>query len=174
MQNGKCDFSWDVIGDIALGRPNLGPTASLEMYRLMQFSIRCVLEAELGAEAADRILKEAGRLAGRAFAERLLGPMNSLPEYVRNLQARLREYGVGIMRMEESDPVAGRLVLTIEEDLDCSGLPERDMEVCKFDEGFIAGTLEASTGRAFRVTEVDCWCTGERICRFVAEAVKPS
>jgi len=174
MQNGNNDFSWDVIGDIALGRPNLGPATRLEVYRLMQFSLRSILENDLGSEAADQIFRRAGRLAGRAFAQRLLGPVNSLPEYVRNLQARLREYGIGIMRMEEADPEACRFVLTIEEDLDCSGLPEKDMEVCKFDEGFVAGLLEASTGREFRVTEVDCWCTGVRICRFVAEAVTPT
>lgn len=148
MRNGNGRFAWDAIGDIALGRPNLGPTVRLEMYRLLQFSLRSVLEADLGTEATNRILREAGRLAGRAFAERFLGPMTAMPEYVRNLQARLREYGIGIMRMEEADAEAGRFVLTIEEDMDCSGLPEMDTEVCQFVEG--SSPVRSSSPRAAR------------------------
>lgn len=171
MQQSRRSFSWDMLGDLAMGRPHLGPAARLEIYRLMQFSLRHVLEEELGAEAADRLLREAGKVAGLAFAGRLLGPLTSLPDYARRLQAAFREYGIGILRIEEADLEKGRFVFTVEEDMDCSGLPETDMEICKFDEGFIAGILESSTGRSFRVAEVDCWCTGARVCRFVAEAV---
>jgi predicted hydrocarbon binding protein len=45
------------------------------------------------------------------------------------------------------------------------------MEVCVYDEGFIAGLLECLTGSRFKVKEVDCWCTGDRTCRFDARAV---
>lgn len=171
MEQGRRSFSWDALGDIAVGRPNMGPMTRLEIYRLMQFSLRYVLEEHLGPEMADRLVREAGQIAGQAFADRLLGPMASLSDYVRRLQAAFREYGIGIVRVEEADPEKGRFVFTVEEDMDCSGLPEADMEICKFDEGFLAGILERSTGRRYRVTEVDCWCTGERVCRFVAEAV---
>ena len=33
--NRKYEFSWGLLGDIQLGRPNLGPTARLEAYRLI-------------------------------------------------------------------------------------------------------------------------------------------
>jgi predicted hydrocarbon binding protein len=62
-------------------------------------------------------------------------------------------------------------VVTVSEDLDCSGLPLLDHEICVYDEGFLAGILERYTGQHFRVKEVDCWCTGDRTCRFVAERV---
>ncbi|HEX3001497.1 MAG TPA: 4-vinyl reductase, partial [Methanoregula sp.] len=55
------------------------------------------------------------------------------------------------------------------EDLDCSGLPDIGHAVCTYDEGFIAGLLEAFTGKQFKVVEVDCWCTGDRTCRFTAD-----
>jgi len=171
MQQGKSSFSWDVIGDIATGRPNMGPAMRLEIYRLMQFSLRYVLQEHLGVETTDRLCREAGRLAGQAFAARLLGPLTSFSDYARRLQTAFREYGIGIVRIEEADLEKGRFVFTVEEDMDCSGLPEMDMEICKFDEGFLAGILEHSTGCTYQVTEVDCWCTGARICRFVAEAV---
>jgi len=152
----------------------LGAQSRIETYRLLQFSLRQVLAERYGVAAADAVFREAGRLAGRAFAAHLMGPIESLAEYVRKLQATFLEYRIGVLRIEQADLAAGRFVLTVEEDMDCSGLPELEIEICKYDEGFIAGVLEHATGRAYRVTEVDCWCTGERTCRFVAEAEEPA
>jgi uncharacterized protein len=87
------------------------------------------------------------------------------------LQETLRELGIGILRIEEADLEQGLLVLTVSEDLDCSGLPELEYEICVYDEGFIAALLENFTGRDFKVKEIDCWCTGDRTCRFRAEAI---
>ena len=33
----KYAFDWNLLGDLKLGRPNLGPQMRLEVYRLMQF-----------------------------------------------------------------------------------------------------------------------------------------
>jgi predicted hydrocarbon binding protein len=76
--------------------------------------------------------------------------------------------GIGVLRVEEADLENGRLVLTVSEDLDCSGLPELSYEVCTYDEGFIAALLERFSGKKFKVKEIDCWCTGDRTCRFLA------
>jgi len=59
----------------------------------------------------------------------------------------------------------------VSEDLDCSGLPELDYEICSYDEGFISALLECFSGMKFIVKEVDCWCTGDRTCRFSAISV---
>ena len=88
--------------------------------------------------------------------------------FIRKFQESLRELGIGILRVEEADETNGSFTLTVAEDLDCSGLPELDYPVCTFDEGFIRGILEEMTGKPYDVREVDCWCTGERTCRFVA------
>ena len=61
--------------------------------------------------------------------------------------------------------------LTVAEDLDCSGLPACGEQVCTYDEGFIAGLLLAHTGREFTVKELDCWSSGDRVCRFEARPV---
>ena len=34
-------FSWEDLGDIAAGRPNLGQSVPVAMYRLLQFTRRC-------------------------------------------------------------------------------------------------------------------------------------
>jgi len=63
--------------------------------------------------------------------------------------------------------------LTVAEDLDCSGLPVFQETICTYDEGFISGLLSEYTGREFDVKEVDCWCSGDRVCRFdVKQAAK--
>lgn len=165
----KYAFSWDLLGDIELGRPNLGNTTRLEVYRLMQFCFRDVLEQRFGAQAADDVFYEAGKLAGAEFAAHLLSQPGELGDFVAELQRVLRELGIGILRVEKADPERGEFVVTVSEDLDCSGLPESGESVCVYDEGFIAALLESYTGRRFVVKEVDCWCTGDRTCRFTAE-----
>ena len=164
----KYQFSWDLIGDLVSGRPNLGPFARLEMYRLMQFTFRDVLEQCLGSEKADEIFYQSGKLSGKEFYKKFLNNSEGMNDFVKNLQHLLREMRVGILRVEKADLDQGLLVLTVSEDLDCSGLPELNYEICTYDEGFIAGLLENFTGDTFQVKEVDCWCTGDRTCRFTA------
>ena len=50
------------------------------------------------------------------------------------------------------------------------GLPVFGDAVCVYDEGFIAAILQDYTGKEFEVIEVDCWATGDRTCRFTADA----
>ena len=76
--------------------------------------------------------------------------------------------GIGILRIEKSDLEHGSFILTVSEDLECSGLPELHYEVCVYDEGFISGMLENFSGGRFIVKEIECWCTGGRTCRFTA------
>lgn len=165
-------FRWELLGDIELGRPNLGRYARLETYRLMQYTLRDVLEQRLGGAAADEIFQQAGRLAGQQFFDNVIHPAGDYNEFARRLQETMREMGIGIVRIEQADLEAGRMTITVSEDLDCSGLPELDFEFCAYDEGFIAGVLERYTGAQFNVKEVDCWCSGDRTCRFRAEAVR--
>lgn len=68
--------------------------------------------------------------------------------------------------MESFNTDTGEVVLSIEEDLDCSGLPTTGETVCVYDEGFIAGIFFAYTGKKYNVKEIDCWATGGRLCRF--------
>ncbi|MEO5357706.1 MAG: 4-vinyl reductase [Nitrospirae bacterium YQR-1] len=166
----KYKFSWELLGDIATGRPNLGNKTRLEVYRLLLFTFRDVLEQHLGTEKTDQIFYEAGNLSGREFYANMLRPTSDLGEFVRELQQVLKDMGIGILRLEQADVETGEFVLTVSEDLDCSGLPELDHEVCVYDEGFIAALLESFTGMKFKVKEIDCWCTGDRTCRFSAKA----
>ena len=165
----KYAFSWDLLGDIELGRPNLGDTTRVEMYRLMQFTLRDVIESRYGTEAADEVFRAAGKKAGEAFFDHFLTGIEDQGDFIKQLQGKLREMGVGILRVESIAAGTSNLTMTVDEDLDCSGLPELDFEICVYDEGFISGILERYTGSAYNVKEIDCWCTGGRTCRFSAD-----
>ncbi|MCP4105905.1 MAG: 4-vinyl reductase [Desulfobacteraceae bacterium] len=168
----KYKFSWDLIGDIELGRPNLGNKTRLEVYRLMQFCFRDIIENRHGPEEADRIFYESGKLAGKEFYKNMMGNITELNDFVKKLQELLKDLGIGILRVEQADLDNGFIIVTISEDLDCSGLPELEYEICTYDEGFISALLEGFTGKQFQVKEIDCWCTGDRTCRFEAHAVE--
>jgi len=167
----KYQFSWELLGNIDLGRPNLGHATRLEVYRLMQFCFRDVMEQHLGTEKTDQLFYEAGKLAGDQFYKHVLGHITDFDKFIKKLQSVLKEMGIGVLRIEQADLQTNSFVLTVSEDLDCSGLPELDYEICTYDEGFISALMESFTGKRFKVKEVDCWCTGDRTCRFTAKAI---
>ncbi len=165
----KYAFEWRLLGDLAAGRPTLGPSTRLEAYRLMQFSLRDVVEQHVGTHMADRLFFEAGQLAGGKFFDHLVSPVGSLEEFVSKVQGLFKELNIGLLKVEKNDVASGELVLTVSEDLDCSGLPDLDTEVCAYDEGLICGLLERFTGKSVKVKEIDCWASGDRTCRFAAK-----
>lgn len=159
-------FDWSMLGDISEGRPNLGATMNVAVYRLMQFTLRDVLIRKYGVQDADRVFYEAGEEAGRQLYQNVITKKENFEEFVTELQAVLKDLQIGILRVEAADMDALTFTLTVAEDLDCSGLPICDEQICTYDEGFIQGLLSAHTGKNFRVKEVDCWCSGDRVCRF--------
>lgn len=159
-------FVWSDLGDLKKGRPNLGLTVPVLAYRLLQYTFRDVMITELGVKKTNDIIIKAGRLAGRQFCENMLDRDLDFNEFVSQLQSVLKEQAIGILRIEKADLEKMRFTLTIAEDLDCSGLPPTDEVTCQYDEGFIAGIMEAYTGKQFSAKEIDCWSSGDRLCRF--------
>jgi len=161
-------FDWSHLGDIKLGRPNLGPTTNVAVYRLMQYTLRDAAIKHTNVETADRIFYDAGYNAGKALYENMIGEPQGFENLVNQLQQILQDLNIGILRFENSDLNNMTFTLTVDEDLDCSGLPQLDEAVCTYDEGFISGLLSEYTGKNFSTKEVDCWCSGDRVCRFEA------
>ena len=159
-------FTWNDLGDIDLGRGALGGEMPVVLYRLMQYTLIDVISEELGQEKANEFVRSAGRLAGEEFAKNILNLTLGFDDFLAHLQEQLKLLKVGILRMEEFDTESGEIVLTVEEDLDCSGLPVTGETVCVYDEGFLDGILFSYTGKRYNVKEIDCWATGDRVCRF--------
>jgi predicted hydrocarbon binding protein len=162
----ESQFEWSMLGDIQAGRPNLGPMVHVSVYRLMQYTLRDVLIRDFGVEKADRVFFEAGKEAGKAYCDNILTEKKDLNGLFADLQRTMKELGIGIFRVESADLENNSFVITIAEDLDCSGIPVCSEQICIYDEGFIAGLLLAYSGKDFNVKEVDCWGSGGRVCRF--------
>ncbi|HWQ10897.1 MAG TPA: hypothetical protein VN436_17370, partial [Holophaga sp.] len=144
-------FDWSMVGDIGIGRPNLGHTMDVAAYRLMQFTLRDVIIQEFDPATADRIYYKAGELAGTHFFRQLITRKTDFPAFLQELQDLLIALRIGILRIEKADLETMAFTLTVAEDLDCSGLPVCDETICTYDEGFISGLLQAFWGRPFVV-----------------------
>ncbi len=159
-------FRWENLGDVEGGRGDLGMEMPVLVYRLMQYTMLDVLSRECGNQQANAYFRQAGYLAGAEFAKHALDLTVEFGGFVADLQKALKELKIGILRMESYVEDTGEIVLTVAEDLDCSGIPVTNETVCYYDEGFIEGILEAYTGEKYTVREIDCWANGDRVCRF--------
>ena len=168
MNEEESKFSWDDIGDIADGRKNLGEQMPVQVFRLFQFTIKQILTEKYGKEETIEIFRQAGELAGKEFANNVLNLELEFDLFIAHLREVLEEMKIGILRVEKFNTETGEAVLTVGEDIDCSGLPITGETVCNYDEGFIAGILQVYTKKNYVVTEIDCWATGSRVCRFEA------
>ena len=126
------------------------------------------LTERFGTDLSNKVLHAIGYRAGIALAENILEPVNDFNAFIADLQMKLKDLKVGILRIESVDMEKQHIILTVSEDLDCSGLPISGEAVCIYDEGLISGLLYYATGKKFTVMEIDCWATGDRTCRFEA------
>jgi len=160
------NFVWENLGDISEGRGDMGEYMPVLVYRLMQFTMLDVLSKAYNVEKANEHFRDAGFLAGTEFAKNVINLKTDFNTFIASVQQALKDLKVGILRMENFDEKTGEIILVVDQDLDCSGLPITNENVCSYDEGFIAGILQAYTGKKYNVREVDCWASGARTCRF--------
>lgn len=127
------------------------------------------LAVRYGREEQVEIFRNAGRKAGEFFARKMLNLNQPLDQFVGELQKKMAEMKIGVLRIESVDEESGQIILTVSEDADCSGLPVLGETVCNYDEGFISGILSLYSGKEYVAVETDCWATGGRVCRFQAD-----
>lgn len=166
MKQENYSFRWSDLGDIQLGRPHLGNTTFVTVYRLMKFTLHDALSEKFGSKAAQKIFYRAGEIAGKEFCLNILDKSLDACAFFDLLAKQLTEFNIGIMKVEHLDEHNRNYTVTIEEDLDCSGLKNTNETVCGFDEGFIGGVLQEYMGVSFLVKEIDCWAEGAKLCRF--------
>ena len=164
-------FAWRDIGDIEEGRPTLGCLLPVETYRMMKYALRDVLITHFDPQRAADFFFDAGRSAGAELCRTSLDTDLDVAAFLDELADKMLELGMGLMAVERADAEGLNIVLTVAEDLDCSGLPTSDETVCSFDEGFFAGVFEGYAGRPFMAKEIACWASGDRLCRFTIYAV---
>ena len=149
-------------------RGNLGADVPVLVYRMLEYSLKDALIDRFGKEVQIELFRKAGRTAGEYFARHFLDLSLPLNQFVGELQAKMQEQRIGVLRVEDVDEASGKIMLTVSEDADCSGLPVLGETVCNYDEGFISGILSLYSGKEYEAVEIDCWATGDRVCRFRA------
>lgn len=160
-------FSWGRMGDIAAGRPTMGTSMNIAVYRLLQQSLVHVLVSRLGTAEADRYFIASGQLAGYEFAMNNLVLEQSSEDFFKQLSCIFLQLKIGKSSVEQYHSKTGEITVSIENNLECSGMDSYCKTVCKFDEGFLSGLLEAYTGEEYTFKEVDCWAYGSAACRFI-------
>ncbi len=158
----------DELGNIELGRAEIGVEMPVLVYRLFQLSVRKALNDEYGEGEMVNLLRHAGKIAGRTFTRMLLNTSLEFDEFFAQLSARAEELQIGLLSLEKFNPETGSIVVSINDDLDCSGMKNIGQTFCQYDEGFISGILYEYANKHYSVTEVECWGTGATACRFEA------
>lgn len=88
----ESNFSWNMIGNIAEGRKNLGEEMPVMMYRLFQYSLRSELSRRLGGEMARELFRSAGEVSGREFALHMLDLTLPPNDFLASLQKKSWRY----------------------------------------------------------------------------------
>lgn len=166
MDTKELFIEWSSLGDLESGRPNLGRFISVEVYRLMHYSLKRVIADRYGEQEMKKILYDSGKVAGVSFFKAMLSKELDVSLLISKLHSMLLDLKVGVLKLEKMDLASLNFVLTISEDIDCSGLPVTGDTVCDFDEGFIDGIFSEYFLKEMVVKEIDCWSTGDRTCRF--------
>lgn len=161
-------FSWENLTPqrIQEGRGELGTQMPVLIHRLMDNALYEVLSQQHGEAAANSYFRMAGVLAGRAFASNVLDSEVSTHTFLANLQEAFIQLKIGILRVEHHDANTGEIIITVGEDIGCSGLPVTNETVCHYDEGFLTGVFQMYTKQSYEFQEIDCWANGARFCRF--------
>lgn len=167
--NKESVFVWERLGNVIEGRGALGTEMPVEVYRLMQYTMMDELCQRFNASIAQDIIRNAGYRAGKVIAANKLDLSDAIETFIAALQKLLKELKIGILKIEQMDLDTLKFILTVDEDVDCSGLPVSGESVCFYDEGFISAILSSYTGRKMKAVEIDCWATGGRTCRFLVQ-----
>jgi len=114
-------------------RGNLGEELPVRVYRLLEYSLKEELLRRYGKDEQVEVFRSAGRMAGEYFAKNMLNLDQPMDQFVSELQNKMKELKMGVLRIEDVDEESGKIILTVAEDADCSGLPVLGETVCNYD-----------------------------------------
>ena len=101
----------------------LGDMLPVTVYRMLEYSIKEELVNNFGKEKQIEIFRKAGRKSGEYFAKNMMNLDQPLDSFLSELQRKLEEFKIGVLRIESIEEKSGKIILTVSEDADCSGLP---------------------------------------------------
>ena len=140
------DFSWVNFGNNEEEDRDMNEKMSVLFYRLMQCTMLSVLSRTYGLEQASHIFRQAGLLAGNEFAQNALDLTVETNKFFSDLQKTLRDSNIGILSIDDLGHGVGNILFTDGQELDCKWAPVTSKNMSAYDEGFIAGILDAYEG----------------------------
>ena len=96
------------------------------VYRLLEYSLKEELIGQFGKEKQIEIFRNAGRKAGEYFAKKMLNLDQPLDQFVSELQSKMQELKIGVLRIEKVDEESGKIILNVSEDADCSSFSVKE------------------------------------------------
>ena len=105
MTGGKTLTLEDYLQYDAGSRDNLGEELPVMVYRLLEYSLKEELIGQFGKEKQIEIFRNAGRKAGEYFAKKMLNLDQPLDQFVSELQSKMQELKIGVLRIENRRPV---------------------------------------------------------------------
>ena len=73
------------------------------------------------------------------------------------------------LRSEDVNEETGKIILTVSEDADCSRASGSGRDGLQLATRVLSPILSLYSGKTYEAIEVDCWATGDCVCRFHAE-----
>jgi len=159
----------ELIGDPAAGRPTLGDTAPIALFRALRLvGIKEGLDSLIGD--ASTLVYTSGKSVGSNLGYAILAQTGKdLNKFFTAVINQVRNLGIGIMDILQADIDNGFIEIKVNECVTCAGSPNIGERVCHFEAGFISGILEAFVGKSVNVLETKCNCMGEEGCVFEAK-----
>ncbi|MAH17121.1 MAG: hypothetical protein CL960_01290 [Euryarchaeota archaeon] len=112
----------------------------------------------------DSMLREVGHDIGIQMAESL-DSSAELDAVIESLATLWEDNKMGLIEKHQDNP----LVLRIDGNYDCTGVPDVGKPLCALDEGIMEGVLSNSIGGDWKVREFACHGTGHDHCLFKVE-----
>lgn len=159
----------EIVGDPVKGRPTLGPTVPIEMFRAMRLlGMMQGMDALIGN--ASSLVYSAGREVGKPIGAQLAeAARGDLGTFVELTAKKMADLGVGVVSLAAARPEDGYLLVDVNECITCSGIDPIGKKICHFEAGIISAVLEAFTRKANTVVETKCNATGDGVCQFEAK-----
>lgn len=156
----------ELIGDPVKGRPTLGATAPVAMFRTLRLVGMMESLNNMIGDASTLVYtsgKEVGKKLGKTIVEKI---GKEIEQFVPAVAREVKNLGIGMMNITKADVEHGFLEIKVDECITCSGAPNINQRVCHFEAGFISGVLERLLDKTVNVIETKCNCMGEDGCVF--------
>ncbi|MFP4170325.1 MAG: ArsR family transcriptional regulator [Methanomassiliicoccales archaeon] len=148
-------------------RRAVGQTISESVGTPSHFLKGMIRSIILGVESIgfsmDPVLKDIGRQIGRELSKQMKS--ESIEDLVEEVQEFYELHELGEVCVYSFLP----LTIIVRDDYNCSGIPEASKTLCLLNEGILEAILETASGMPLKVTDTECFGTGQNYCKYVIE-----